>query len=521
MAEEQDRISHLPDDILIRILGLLPTKDVARSSLLSQAWRKLSPFSSLSLLMFQCPDFLESCRKNTDVSSFINAIDSSLRLRPKDVNLARLRLHLDLDDIESESLIDSWIDAALERKVKELDLYLRPRSIAKPYGLPAKIFSTTTITVLSLEQCRLEICGDIDLPALRKLCLRQIRCDEQAIRQLISSCPLIEDLDIASCGGLQKLHVSGLANLHRLEVICCYNLRRIEIDAPSLQHLVYHCGRLPCDMVLTPCEFLRELILHDPHITNDFLQNLDSGFPNLERLEIDSTRLQRIEISHHQLKRLELKLTPLQKEAKLKIDAPNLQSFTYSGYRMPLTSTISSMNTSSLREAEIHFRNYNDYSHFFIPQLKEFFEKSKNCQVINLLIKSKEELIIPRKLRPILSPPVYDIKHLYLRVSYCSRFQYIIDRMLWMCHPQTLSILSGTNVRFLKVLYNKFRNKEENPKCCTSCSIKCWRHYLKDVQIDSDESRLEIDQIIAMPELSQKSTNCKVRFRLKWRSQLL
>ena len=143
-------------------------------------------------------------------------------------------------------------------------------------------------------------------------------------------------------------------------------------------------------MVLTPCEFLRELILLDPHITNDFLQNLDSGFPNLERLEIDSTRLQRIEISHHQLKRLELKLTAFQREAKLKIDAPNLQSFRYLGYRMPLTSTISSMNTSSLREAEIHFRNYNDYSHFFIPQLKKFFEKSKNCQVINLLIKSKE-----------------------------------------------------------------------------------------------------------------------------------
>ena len=389
MAEEQDRMWYLPDDILIRILSLLPTKEIARTSLLSKAWRKLTPFSSLSVLMFRSPDFFHSRRKNFDVSSFINAIDSSLRLRQKDVSLARLRLRLHLDDIKS--LIDSWIDAALERKVKELDLYLQPRFVAEPYDLPAKIFSATTITVLSLEQCRLEICGAIDLPALRKLCLRQIQCDEQAIRQLISSCPLIEDLNIASCGGLQKLHVSGLANLHRLQVTCCYDLRRIEIDAPSLQHLLYrHYGKLPCDMVLTPCEFLRELILLDPHITNDFLQNLDSGFPNLERLEIDSTRLQRIEISHHQLKRLELKLTPLQKEAKLKIDAPNLQSFTYSGYRMPLTSTISSMNTSSLREAEIHFRNYNDYSHFFIPQLKEFFEKSKNCQVINLLIKSKE-----------------------------------------------------------------------------------------------------------------------------------
>ena len=483
MAEEQDRISYLPDDILIRILSLLPTKEIARTSLLSKAWRKLSPFSSLSVLMFQSPDFFHSRRKNFDVSSFINAIDSSLRLRQKDVNLVRLRLRLHLDDIKS--LIDSWIDAALERKVKELDLYLLPRSIPEPYGLPAKIFSTTTITVLSLEQCRLEICGDVDLPALRKLCLRKILCDEQAIRQLISSCPLIEDLDIVSCGKLKKLHVSGLANLHRLVVTCCYNLRRIEIDAPSLQYFMYdHQRSLLCDVVWTPGEFLRELILHDRHITNDLLQNLVSGVPNLERLEIDSTRLQRIEISHHQLKRLELRLSEWQREAKLKIDAPNLQSFTYLGYRMPLTSMISSMNTSSLREAEIHFRNCNDYSHFFILQLKEFFEKSKNCQVINLLIKSKEvkfpfissfylfiysfilitksffseslltvllkELIIPRKLRPIPSPPVYDIKHLHLIVYYCSRFQYIIDRMLWMCHPQTLSI--ETSAKFLKVI---------------------------------------------------------------------
>ena len=288
MAEEQDRMWYLPDDILIRILSLLPTKEIARTSLLSKAWRKLTPFSSLSVLMFQSPDFFHSRRKNFDVSSFINAIDSSLRLRQKDVSLARLRLRLHLDDIKS--LIDSWIDAALERKVKELDLYLQPRFVAEPYDLPAKIFSATTITVLSLEQCRLEICGAIDLPALRKLCLRQIQCDEQAIRQLISSCPLIEDLNIASCGGLQKLHVSGLANLHRLQVTCCYDLRRIEIDAPSLQHLLYrHYGKLPCDMVLTPCEFLRELILHDPHIKNYFLQNLVSGFPNLERLEIDFT----------------------------------------------------------------------------------------------------------------------------------------------------------------------------------------------------------------------------------------
>ena len=46
----------------------------------------------------------------------------------------------------------------------------------------------------------------------------------------------------------------------------------------------------------------------------------------------------------------------------------------------------------------------------------------------------------------------------------------------------------------MQVLYNKFNNKEEHP---TSCPTKCWRHYLEDVQIDSDENKLEIDRIIA------------------------
>ncbi|RVW94153.1 hypothetical protein CK203_038201 [Vitis vinifera] len=284
----------------------------------------------------------------------INAVDSYLKLRQKDASLAKLRLHLHLNDVESRSLIDSWIDVALERKVKELDLFTLPRGRArgKPYSLPAKIFAATTITVLSLRRVILEICGDIDLPALRKLYLGEIRCDEQPIQKLISSCPLIDCLHIESCHGLQKLHVSGLANLRRLE--------RVNI-------LVLICSKIV------------------------------SGLPNLEGLGIRCTQLQRIEISHHQLKRLDLSLTEKQSKAKLKIDTPNLQSF-------------------------------NSY------------------------------------------------------------------------------ITSSTT--------------KEHPKCCTTCTTKCWRHYLEDVQIDGDESRLEINGITAMPELST-FMNCEVRFRLKWRSQLL
>ena len=260
---------------MISILSLLPTREVARTNLLSKARRKLSAFSSLPVLMFESADFLASPRKDTDVSSFINVVDSYLKLRQKDASLAKLRLHLHLNDVESRSLIDSWIDAALERKVKELDLFMLPRGRArgKPCSLPAKIFAATTITVLSLRRVILEICGDIDLPVLRKLYLGEIRCDEQPIQKLISSCPLIDCLHIESCHGLQKLHVSGLANLRRLEVIWCYELKRIEINAPSLQYLSYQQRKCPCDVVLRACEFLRELTFWYSTITEDLFQN--------------------------------------------------------------------------------------------------------------------------------------------------------------------------------------------------------------------------------------------------------
>ena len=74
-----------------------------------------------------------------------------------------------------------------------------------------------------------------------------------------------------------------------------------------------------------------------------------------------------------------------------------------------------------------------------------------NIDGLFLLVLLKQ-LMIPEKLRKILSPPVFYVKHLYLTVDNCSGCQYIIDSVLWMCHPQTLSISPGTAPMFLKVV---------------------------------------------------------------------
>ena len=373
-----ERISELPDELLIRILSFLPVEEIARAKLVSKPWKNLSEFSFVPPLKFEQP---RHC--NGTISSFHDSIDSSIKLHyQKGLSLSRIRLCLDLDlDLIGSSRwkIDSWIDAALERKVGQLDLCFLRSSIINYYPLPDKVFAAGTITVLCLQCFRLEIPGHIDLPALRKLCLRKILCEDQAIQKLISSCPLIQELEIWSCSGKQGLHVSGLLNLQRLSVVCCYALQIIEIDASTLRYLEFHHGSLRCDLVLTFSEFLRELILRDRFITEESFQNLLSTLPNLERLEINGIQLKRIEISHRQLKRLDLTLTNTVR--KLKIDTPNLQSLTYSGHRMPLVSIIPSLNTSSLHELHLCFANHNVCSHFSKDMKLHLHIKSKQVKI--------------------------------------------------------------------------------------------------------------------------------------------
>ena len=407
--EEIDRISQLPDEVLRRILSLVPSKEVARAKLVSKAWQNLFEFLPSFEFFFLRRTFEFIPPRSPppgditdDMSSFINAVDSALKLH-KQLTLDKLKLCVDLDLIGSGTtsvMIDSWIDAALERKVGHLDLWFlrRDGDLNHLYLLPVKVFSARTITDLCLDGCRLEISGDtnIDLPGLRKLCLRRIQCQgyEQPVQKLISSCPLIQELETSFCSRMQWLHVSGLPNLQTLRVVNCYELESIQIDAPILQYFQYHLyhGVLPCDIVFSSSssEFLKELILYDDqYITEDFFQSLMVRFPNLEILDM-LCGLQRIEISHNRLKRLDLR--PTRADAMLKIDTPNLQSLNYLGYRMPLISAIASLNTSSLREVAIDFVNLNICSYFPILQSKEFFEKIRHCQdmKLHMHVKSKQ-----------------------------------------------------------------------------------------------------------------------------------
>ncbi|KAH7565255.1 hypothetical protein JRO89_XS09G0174800 [Xanthoceras sorbifolium] len=94
-----------------------------------------------------------------------------------------------------------------------------------------------------------------------------------------------------------------------------------------------------------------------------------------------------------------------------------------------------------------------------------------------------------------------------------------LDGLFYICYPRYLSIEAyGGNFKlFIKWLYRKLRNRDA--KCCNSHAIMCWRHYLKDVEIEcfepfcSEEELVDIDNV--NKELSDLPLG-NLYFRLDW-----
>lgn len=84
----EDRISQLPEDLILHILSLLPTKDVIATTVLSKQWRSL--WKMVPILMF------DSCDHKRKLGSFSKDVCKSL-LSHKAPILQSLHLEVDLD----------------------------------------------------------------------------------------------------------------------------------------------------------------------------------------------------------------------------------------------------------------------------------------------------------------------------------------------------------------------------------------------------------------------------------------
>ncbi|XVE88759.1 hypothetical protein DITRI_Ditri19aG0094700 [Diplodiscus trichospermus] len=515
-ADSVDYFSQLPEHIIHKIIGFLRCKkDVVRTSVLSKRWRDI--WASFSNLVFDQRKF-----HGANAEMFGNYVDNTLQrhLEQKDRSIQKLVLHMTYFISELISRVDWWIDLALKKNIKELELHV-PRYLRRYYHLPPCVFAANTITALRVYGCKLRPCNDLIVSNLQKVCLGKLHVNERLIESLIHSCPMLEDFRLIYSAGLKTFRVSNLPKLKRVDLHSCFGLKKVNLQVPNLETFWYLGKKyMCCKIYLSTCNILKSLTLEDAKLKDEMFQKHFSCFPVLEKLVLSKCdALKNITICSFQLKTLILRDCKQLEEAD--IDAPNLLSFEYKGDKMPF----SSLNPSSLQEAKLYFKpsspeekprfhNEDHHTPWFV-RLQEFLEKFDYSRGLKLVACFAKNVVIYEKPNGVFLPRVYDLKLDIVKSSVS--LEDLLDDILRAWHPETLSSLSISRSNLPKLVHKKLITREE-PSCCTynAPGNKCWRHYLDNVKTENLVNSKSTSEWIAWLRSSPAMyrTNC---FTLRWK----
>ena len=234
-----DRISDLPDSLLIAILALLPIKPAVRTCILSKRWRPLC--ESLPNL-----DFVDV--RNSGIN-FTNFVDKFLMRRLNDLKITKFRLICSGGDYYRDR-VDEWIMNAVGRDLKAIVLVISFPDLCEL--VQDFFYMCTGVEVLLLRgKILLEIPENVKFSRLRVLSFHNVRISSyESVGKLLLNCPVLEDLDIVHCKWLtgNSFSICGSA-LKRLSYCLSSDdeefVLRTLIDTPRLESLKicsYTCG---------------------------------------------------------------------------------------------------------------------------------------------------------------------------------------------------------------------------------------------------------------------------------------
>ncbi|GFZ11660.1 hypothetical protein Acr_23g0000450 [Actinidia rufa] len=221
----------------------------------------------------------------------------------------------------------------VKRGFEELDLWTYP-DIRSCYLFIPSVLASNSPKVLKLGECsvlahHLNTTG-MAFMSLRKLTLDTIKLGGKLLDNIISACPLLEELALIRCYRLSNIQVNSLHVLKRFNVIGPWKeLEAIEINSPSLVYFHYDDEYAPC-IDLSMCQNLKHLSKWNSTIEVASFNELISKIPSLEVLYIiRCDMLETLQISSPRLKRYTL--YDCRRLTWFDLDAPNLNMFLYKG----------------------------------------------------------------------------------------------------------------------------------------------------------------------------------------------
>ncbi|KAM7266240.1 hypothetical protein ACFE04_004137 [Oxalis oulophora] len=238
-----DRISKLPDDLISKIIHLLPLKQAVSTCVLSTRWKDTwkkknsvdfdfdgsSVFNELRNIPGRGPP---SKRVGDSVykkwECFLHMVDAVLHSHHKGgATIQRLRIVFDPMKL-SHTVIDNWLQLAFAKKVQFVEFNFKSIFVGTE---PSSAYVFPVIT----SRCALE--------SLKTLVLKEVEICGEAIEALLHHCVNIQELSVTSADTLRAVKVSSFS-LKRLTLLACggyRNLMDIKISAPNLLSFTWSC----------------------------------------------------------------------------------------------------------------------------------------------------------------------------------------------------------------------------------------------------------------------------------------
>ncbi|KAI3714072.1 hypothetical protein L1987_72662 [Smallanthus sonchifolius] len=258
---------------------------------------------------------------------------------------------------------------------------------------------------------------------------------------LIQVCPLLRTLCLTSCVILQDIKFSS-KTLTEIELHSCgVNFVKINVR-------IFTCfASMQVKKTLILVRLI-DLSITKGAITDQWLEAQLPKMTSLERLRLEACNsLRKIKVCHEKLQILEL------------------------------------YSCNGLVEVDID-----------TPQWRKMLSFFGHCKALKLICNTHKEVKIPELLRERLVSPLYDLQQLKIQIKSLEKINRdLVDGLLWLSPlPKTLHISSGSRSRLqmiIKFVYSDLIEEEEdkNPFCCVTKPIKCWKHHLKRLEIQSSD----------------------------------
>ncbi|XP_026443280.1 FBD-associated F-box protein At4g13985-like [Papaver somniferum] len=220
----EDRISRLPDSLIHQILSFIDTKYAVQTSVLSKRW--IDIWKSLPFLYFNRNSF-----SHEKAEKFIDFVYMVFLYRD-DTNIQKFSVDVGWEDSAFDNTmimnVNRWSLNAVKHNVQEINIVI-DELLYSPYEIPRRLLSCKSLRKLVMKVSS-DAFADVilprsmNLPQLKVLILYGLSVSkEELFDGLLSSCPVLETLEIVDC------------------VMQINDRRNSIIDSVSLKKFTYSC----------------------------------------------------------------------------------------------------------------------------------------------------------------------------------------------------------------------------------------------------------------------------------------